>query len=391
MPALDAPTLLLVTAVFNGFAAVAWCLLAGLFRIAPAASWAMAASHGVRILALGPISAQAPRWLAGVGPELAGIAAVISVGLMCVALRRMLRLRTGWRDLGWIIALWVAGLLAAPVLGRPASGQQIAAAGVCLLALLAMRDVIGGAGPGLARGLGGLMALPYGLLALLMGLRALDFAPWPALGRALLENGRASALMIGAWLLLGLALSIGMAALLIWRLVLRVGHLNRHDPLTDALNRRALQERLRGLRAQLQRGHGYAIVQLDLDHFKRINDGWGHAAGDAALLHCVALLRGCLRDGDALGRLGGEEFCVLLPHTSLAQAAEVAQRMRAALAARPLLWRGEPLALTASFGVVAGQHDDPLGEAGLALADQQVYRAKALGRNCVCIALEAPQ
>ncbi|MDN3919351.1 GGDEF domain-containing protein [Roseateles violae] len=385
MNALDAPTLLIANAIFNGFASFCWVLLAGLFRIAPRASWLMAGAHLCCMAAALRCEDCAPLPIEG----FADLAALATVALLALALRRMLRLRQHWLDIALIGG---AGALAVlwPLPGRSA---PLIATSACmsLLALRATRDVVSGAGPGLARPVTVLIALPHLLLGLATGARAavLLFAPqWTGLFQV---DGAASGLLAGLWLALSGAIAISLMALLLWRLIARIQHLSHHDSMTGSLNRRAFDAELRKLQALRRRGHEHAIVLIDIDHFKRINDRLGHAAGDAALIHAVKVLRGCLRDLDLLGRLGGEEFCALLPHTPLAPAAQVAERMRAALEQRPLAWRGsETIALTASFGVAPAQGDDPLGTAGLALADRLVYRAKAEGRNRVCVADAAP-
>jgi len=141
--------------------------------------------------------------------------------------------------------------------------------------------------------------------------------------------------------------------------------------------------------AHLQRGMRFAFVIADVDHFKRINDSLGHAGGDAALRHCVQVWRDCLRDLDQLGRIGGEEFGVLLWGADIATAAAVAERMRERLNRTPMQWAGKTLTLSASFGVALPRIHDAEGESGLARADAQLYRAKAQGRNQVCVAPEA--
>jgi diguanylate cyclase (GGDEF)-like protein len=122
---------------------------------------------------------------------------------------------------------------------------------------------------------------------------------------------------------------------------------------------------------------------IDLDHFKQLNDSLGHAAGDAALLRAVQALSTCVRDVDRFGRLGGEEFCVLLPLTGLAGAALVAERMRHNLEAISFEWQGRSWSLTGSFGIAEAQPDDVSADAVLLRADKGMYRAKAQGRNAV--------
>jgi len=128
-------------------------------------------------------------------------------------------------------------------------------------------------------------------------------------------------------------------------------------------------------------GTPLTVVLADLDDFKRINDGFGHHAGDHALRAFGELLRDHVRDVDVAGRIGGEEFAVFLPETGADAAAAVASRMREALASsRITLPEGEQIRLTASFGIaesVVGQSTDEL----LRRADYALYEAKRAGKN----------
>ncbi|MBL8346591.1 MAG: diguanylate cyclase [Rubrivivax sp.] len=148
-----------------------------------------------------------------------------------------------------------------------------------------------------------------------------------------------------------------------------------HDPLTGLLNRRALLERY-GHETR-EAGVRLALVVLDLDHFKRINDTHGHPAGDAVLRDFAAALRSGLRAGDALFRLGGEEFALLLPGASAAQAAARVEGLRTIVGRWHLGQLGE--AVTFSAGVAVGG-EGPL-ESLLAAADEALYLAKRNGRN----------
>lgn len=155
------------------------------------------------------------------------------------------------------------------------------------------------------------------------------------------------------------------------------------DPLTGTYNRRTLAELAdRGI-AQARREHaGFGVLLLDVDHFKRINDTLGHAAGDDALQRLVGILRDGMRAQDTLGRMGGEEFIVLLPGVGAAQALAAAERLRGAVEqARPVL-SGTPWPMTVSIGVaaLAGEEDF---EALLRRADGAMYAAKRGGRNRV--------
>jgi diguanylate cyclase len=155
------------------------------------------------------------------------------------------------------------------------------------------------------------------------------------------------------------------------------------DALTSLGNRRHLERRATELLPALAAaGEPLSLALLDIDHFKRVNDRHGHAAGDQVLVHLAQLLRENTRGGDVLARHGGEEFVVLLPGMPLPRAAEVCERLRQRVAAHgwPLGERG----ITISIGLAASP---PLAlEALLARADEALYRAKRAGRNSVVVA-----
>lgn len=159
----------------------------------------------------------------------------------------------------------------------------------------------------------------------------------------------------------------------------------RTDPLTGLANRREMQERGRVEFKRAKRSSTpVSVILCDLDHFKSINDKHGHETGDATLMECAGVLRGALRESDALGRWGGEEFLAILPGTNAAGAWEVAERMRTAIARTR--FDGVPEGTTISAGVATSQQfDDPAVEWDLLLkeADQRLYHAKHEGRNRV--------
>ena len=123
-------------------------------------------------------------------------------------------------------------------------------------------------------------------------------------------------------------------------------------------------------------------AMLDLDHFKRINDGYGHLAGDKVLKIIATQLRKRLRPNDFIARFGGEEFVMLMPATSMAVGMQLANTLRAAIEACPFHFKGEPVTVTVSIGLAAfkpGERSDQV----LKRADQALYRAKAAGRNTI--------
>jgi diguanylate cyclase (GGDEF)-like protein/putative nucleotidyltransferase with HDIG domain/PAS domain S-box-containing protein len=152
------------------------------------------------------------------------------------------------------------------------------------------------------------------------------------------------------------------------------------DPLTGCLNRRAFFATFETYWNTARRFH-YALgcVMLDVDHFKAINDGHGHATGDQVLQRVAQVLQSCVRESDLICRYGGEEFCILLPHASLAEASQAAERFRQQVQAQS----GAGLAVTASFGVSALSLGARSLQELLDQADKALYAAKRSGRNRV--------
>lgn len=157
--------------------------------------------------------------------------------------------------------------------------------------------------------------------------------------------------------------------------------MSQTDALTGVFNRRYVTEQL----ADLERNGDYAVVLLDLDHFKQINDNYGHEAGDLVLTAVASLLIQCVRTEDIVGRFGGEEFILILRATNdLSQAVEVVERCRQALENETIMLDSrQKIKVSASFGVTIAQHRQSK-EAVLRLADQALYQAKAQGRNRIC-------
>jgi two-component system, cell cycle response regulator len=176
------------------------------------------------------------------------------------------------------------------------------------------------------------------------------------------------------------------------RLLRQLEELSLTDPLTGALNRRAFDNTLRREVSRARRyGLTLALVMIDLDHFKRINDTLGHPAGDEILKAFVKRLERCLRESDALHRVGGEEFAILLPHTGEAGGRELAERLLASIASEPFTVGRRDLKVTASAGLawLSGSELEHLSL--LELADRALYVAKQRGRNRVeCAEVVAP-
>lgn len=159
------------------------------------------------------------------------------------------------------------------------------------------------------------------------------------------------------------------------------------DALTGLFNRRAFMARMGDELARVKRHEllETSVLMLDLDHFKQINDDYGHAAGDVVLQHFGTILAGGLRHEDSAGRIGGEEFAILLPDTEVEAAHAFAERLRALVAAARISWMGTQLQITVSIGITALRAADNDPGAALARSDRALYEAKHAGRNRVLV------
>ncbi|MEM7505069.1 MAG: GGDEF domain-containing protein [Pseudomonadota bacterium] len=169
------------------------------------------------------------------------------------------------------------------------------------------------------------------------------------------------------------------------RLRIEQYELSTRDSLTGLANRRFFETELNNLLARVaDEPQGFGVVLFDLDHFKLVNDAFGHAAGDLVLCEVARRVDAILRGDTHLSRYGGEEFALLL-RDSPSNILTVAERIRAAIESLELDWRGTPLKVTASLGVVTADNaDDLIGSQLVEMADKALYRAKGLGRNQVC-------
>lgn len=166
----------------------------------------------------------------------------------------------------------------------------------------------------------------------------------------------------------------------------QVSTLVQKDPLTYALNRRGLEEAFKMESARASRyGSDLSFLMIDLDDFKRINDSLGHAGGDRALVHLAQMVQSTLRPTDLLVRLGGEEFGVLFPSTSLTDATAASERLLRELARRPFAYEGKQQEISFSGGLAQWRRDERL-EQLLERSDSAMYRAKRGGKKRICIA-----
>lgn len=167
---------------------------------------------------------------------------------------------------------------------------------------------------------------------------------------------------------------------------IRLHDLVATDFLTGISNRRFFTDNAQKILQRLRAANaGAAVIMFDLDNFKQINDVFGHEAGDVVLQGLAEPVKSVIRPGDLFSRFGGEEFIILLPEADQEAAMQIAERIRATLAALQLAFGHEKINVTASFGVARWDGDMTL-DALISSADSALYRAKNSGRNCVCLA-----
>ena len=226
------------------------------------------------------------------------------------------------------------------------------------------------------------LVIATALLALLVATRGILVLTMPG-GWGWISNALVQALSSGAFVLLMLLTAFGYLLLSREQLQQELERLEMTDSLTDAPNRRGFFNLLAPWMALARRpGQPTAVVLFDLDQFKRINDGYGHPAGDVVLRAMVDTCKRQLRDSDILGRMAGVEFALLLPRTDLLDALLVSERIRRAIEATPVKTERALIKMTASFGVTTIRPEDTTVSL-FQRADEALRAAKFGGRNKV--------
>lgn len=321
------------------------------------------------------------------------VAVVISQGSVSLAAYLCLmasRMYMGRRPFShWYAVVGIGALVVASVyftVVQPHLGMRFVfvglGAGICFL-LTARTLVDGGVRRVPARYL---LALVTGFHGLFLLLRPVLFKLGPVAPGGLPDAGLVA--LVSQFVLLEAIVAVvllGFGALILANefITSELRHLAEMDPLTNVFNRRAFLTLLDKAISSAQRtGTAVPVLVMDLDHFKSINDTWGHRAGDDVLRHFVMLAHRCLRKEDVMGRLGGEEFAIFLPNASAVGALAVAERLRALVEAQPVATGPQSIPLTVSVGVTLCTHGDAAG-AALQRADEAMYLAKERGRNRV--------
>lgn len=374
--------LVLAMSLVLGTATVAWLVLAWPLRLWPRASvrFALANAQLGISLQLVLLRGEQTDWRAWALADLVGLSGFF---LLHGGVRHLFGMKPWHRlELVLLAAVVLAYLLLAPgPASRPNYRLIYSLCAGSLCAAMAWLMWVGTRSE-INRRAAWVFALPFMAMSGVMAWRVLSL---PLMAPASAPLGGDRTAVVWAIFMLCLMLNMTLASCVITRLLLMIRRHAERDPLTGLFNRRVLMNRLAEERARSTRSQQpFALVMLDIDHFKGLNDRHGHAAGDAALQHVSAILQAQLRRSDVLARSGGEEFVVLMPETPRDAAARVAERMRVALESQLLDWQGQALAVRASFGVSDSRcsADDT---ALFSQTDAALYRAKAEGRNRVAL------
>jgi diguanylate cyclase (GGDEF)-like protein len=213
--------------------------------------------------------------------------------------------------------------------------------------------------------------------------RGAIYAVAPPAQTELLQPGPMQIAFLALGILVLPTLSIGLVMMAHDRLAQRLERLARFDDLTGALSRKALlQAANERLARAMQDGHREYAVVVDIDHFKSVNDRYGHAAGDDVLRHFASIVKARIRDGDAFGRIGGEEFCLFCRAEETGDVTALIERLRKTVESTPCAVPGGMLHYTFSAGIVAWDGRETLASM-MARADALLYAAKVAGRNRV--------
>jgi diguanylate cyclase (GGDEF)-like protein len=181
-----------------------------------------------------------------------------------------------------------------------------------------------------------------------------------------------------------MSMSFAFMLLINYTLATELKELASTDSLTGILNRRTIEvETMRQLAQVKRSGENVAIMMIDVDHFKQVNDRFGHPAGDEVLRRLTHLMRSIVRGSDYIARYGGEEFCILLPGTGEIQAAALGERLRRLYAEMAIDWNGNVLKSTVSIGVADSRQAGGDMETLIKAVDIALYQAKRQGRNVV--------
>jgi diguanylate cyclase (GGDEF)-like protein len=378
-------TLLFAVLAFQQALVLGSWLIAARLRLARAAALHWAASAALIVLAMGLLLSRPT-----LDPWLSVVGANVVLTLALVAIWRGVRVfsRQPFDDTEIITLVGVGTLLFMLAHSADRGMVPVVMANALVMSWALLRaawDMRKGLGDEIGITGASWCALPLAVVGIMLATRGVLAPLMPEhFGRGIEADVPVNVGVVFATMGFAIVLNMALTALVVMRLVRKLQYQSDHDALTGLLSRRPLQERLQLEAERLHRyGSGYAMLSVDIDHFKRINDERGHAAGDAVLVRVAQTLRSVARQVDSVARMGGEEFCVLLPESDRRCAQAVAMRVLEAvrMLEHPELGPGARVTVSVGLAVVASPVESP--QALLRRLDRALYRAKSDGRNRV--------
>jgi diguanylate cyclase (GGDEF)-like protein len=359
---------------------VAWCALSVLLRESRKAllQWGLFLMVLGCGLGLASLRGEPRDWLSYNG---ANIAAVLAFALMRRGTEQFMRLKPGDAEQAWVLVPVVALIAAAGPAEHWSTLRIMLSYAAQAYLMLRTTFLIG---PALRDQFGPRVALAVQVPGLVIGVTLIGLGlgqvvRWPEPSDVLKTVPASLALMVTY--AVGTVMFCFMFTLMLaQRMLANLHEASSRDALTGLYNRRSMIEQLAHQWQRHRRTQSpLAIMTIDLDHFKRINDTLGHTAGDSVLVHLTKLLQNHVRGEDIVGRVGGEEFMLLLPDTEPQHAISLAERLR-------VLVRAEALGTTISVGIALAHSVDKDPESMIARADAALFRAKEAGRNRIEVA-----
>lgn len=384
----DNHDLFIFIALICGTSAVSWFVCGRFLRIAPPTAYLFMGFNLLILLAcqLNILrSSQNNFWVW----NMADLMVLMAIALCCAGIRRLYKLPDRRKPYRVYVLLTLASFLFIPP--DAASVYWFALAfsitGTFWLGRLAW-DIYAGVTQSMSARVGWLLIWPFALASFGMLVRlVLQLTGIMQVTASGVEDP-VSLAYLWIYVAFSLIVNVFLFANVLTRMVLKIRYYADHDALTGANNYGKFRWALRRAVERASRNRApLSLILLDLDHFKRINDEYGHSAGDAALKHTVGVVEQALRPDDFLARVGGEEFAILCPHTSLEEAYKRAERIREAIESQPLEVKGQQLTITGSLGCASTEQTHPRYLS--AQADRAMYAAKLGGRNRVAVADDA--
>ncbi|GGB71498.1 GGDEF domain-containing protein [Shewanella inventionis] len=364
---------------------IAWAIYAGVFKIAPNASWRFALANictvsGVLLYTQRTDSISYLYWF------IADMAVLLGFALVRWGCQHLFKQTTSYLfDLVLLASCALLMLLVPPSLDYAVYLVIVMSITAAILISLTGLDNAKASKKHMSMSNAILINVPFLIMGALFVIRAMALFYSPEdLANLSAADKLNSPMVMWSYIILLLLTNLVLYGNALTRLVFKVSRLVNKDHLTGLWNRHALLDKLDEVDALWQRnGSAYSLLVLDVDHFKQVNDTYGHMAGDAVLKHTAMLMQHSLRKIDFICRYGGEEFLIILPSTNHEEAMFVAKKIQSQINNTSVKWKHHEIAITLSIGTATCKNHISV-EQLLQLADEAMYLAKNAGRNTIC-------